>query len=152
VNFLAGKSVLATPLLMSPILYFWLIGEGEESAETILTTTKNIISIFPVPSVLLHTYIWWQCKKGCCYITADPETRASKNGICVTQQMCDSIVLFHNVFLSWSKYYKFSYAKEPHKNKFRFGVCMRFRSYRYVAAPIIGDRVSKNVVIIIMGQ
>jgi hypothetical protein len=32
-----------------------LMGEGKEGAEPILTTAKNIISIFPVPCVSLHT-------------------------------------------------------------------------------------------------
>ncbi len=33
----------------------------------------------------------------CCYITMQPETRASEPVICLTPQMCHIIILFHNV-------------------------------------------------------
>ncbi len=32
----------------------------------------------------------------CCYIMVVPETIASKNGNCLTQQMCHTMILFHN--------------------------------------------------------
>jgi len=30
----------------------------------------------------------------CCYITVDPETRALGNGVCFTQQTCNTTILF----------------------------------------------------------
>ncbi len=35
-------------------------------------------------------------ENGCCYLTVDPETCASEKGICLTQQMCHTMSLFHN--------------------------------------------------------
>ncbi len=42
------------------------------------------------------------CKEGqtsflrCYYVTVDPETRATENGICLAQQMCHIMILVHN--------------------------------------------------------
>jgi hypothetical protein len=64
----------------------------------------------------------------CCYITVDPETRASVNVICLTQQESHIMILFHNCS---------RIKDESNQNEmFLVQVCMPFRIHRCVAAPL----------------
>jgi hypothetical protein len=56
-------------------------------------TGFNLTYKISIIKVVLDLFCWF------CYITADFATAASQNDVCITQQMCHTMMFFHDFFI-----------------------------------------------------
>ncbi len=96
--------------------------------------------------------------KAYCYILADFTTAASHNGVCITQERCHLMILFHNCsvikdernkkcnFLTFLSNIGFLLKGKVVRAK-SFFWCSRCRIHRYVALPLEHHKKSKERVV-----